>query len=285
MHAHPDDETIDNGATIARYAADGAHVTLVTCTLGDEGDILVPELVHLGAAHADRLAEHREMELKAAASALGVSDHRILGGPGRYRDSGMMGSESNRHPDCFWKADVDEAAGHLVEIIRQVRPQVIVTYNPHGGYGHPDHIQAHRVAMRAAELAAASESLAGSGQAPHTVAKNYWNCLPRTAARASIEALRAAGTGATPFAEPASEDELNAVDDSYPTCVIDASDHLAAKTEALRAHATQLAVSGRFFALSNGVGRLISGIEHYRLASAGADLVETSPEGDLFTGI
>src|SRR5215207_10187404 len=120
VHAHPDDESISTGATMAHYAANGAHVTLVTCTLGEEGEIHVPELAQLEAAQADQLGGYRFTELRAACAALGVSDVRFLGGPGRYRDSGMMGTTANKHPRAFWGADLDEAAGHLVEIMREV---------------------------------------------------------------------------------------------------------------------------------------------------------------------
>ena len=147
VHAHPDDETIGTGATMAKYAAEGAHVTLVTCTLGEEGEVLVPELAHLAAAKDDALGPHRVGELADAMKALGVTDHRFLGGPGRWRDSGMMGEPSNDRPDCFWQADLDVAVGELVKVMREVRPQVVITYNDNGGYGHPDHIQAHRVAV------------------------------------------------------------------------------------------------------------------------------------------
>ncbi|MGJ6961198.1 N-acetyl-1-D-myo-inositol-2-amino-2-deoxy-alpha-D-glucopyranoside deacetylase [Streptosporangium sp. G11] len=157
VHAHPDDETIGSGATMARYAAEGAHVTLVTCTLGEEGEVIPPELAHLAADRDDTLGEHRIGELAAACAALGVTDHRFLGGPGRWRDSGMMGVASNHRKDAFWQADLDEAAGELARIIREVRPQVLVTYDENGFYGHPDHIQAHRVAWRAVELAADPE--------------------------------------------------------------------------------------------------------------------------------
>src|SRR5262245_2874202 len=149
VHAHPDDETIGTGATMARYAAAGDLVTLVTCTLGEEGEIHVPELAALASDQADQLGGYRLVELERACAQLGVSDHRFLGGAGRYRDSGMMGTEANNHPRAFWGADLDEAAGHLMAVIREIRPQVVVTYTPNGGYGHPDHIQAHRVAMRA----------------------------------------------------------------------------------------------------------------------------------------
>jgi len=153
VHAHPDDESIGTGATIARYAAEGAGVTLVTCTLGEEGEVIPPALAHLAAGQEDRLGEYRIGELAAACAVLGVADHRFLGGPGRWRDSGMMGTPANDDPRCFWRADIDEAARALLGVIREVRPQVLVTYDANGLYGHPDHIQAHRVAWRAFELA------------------------------------------------------------------------------------------------------------------------------------
>jgi N-acetyl-1-D-myo-inositol-2-amino-2-deoxy-alpha-D-glucopyranoside deacetylase len=153
VHAHPDDESIYTGATMARYAAEGAHVTLVTCTLGELGEIIPPSLAHLAEGDGARLGEYRIGELAAACAALGVTDHRFLGGPGRWRDSGMMGTAGNDDPRCFWRADVDQAARALLNVIGEVRPQVLVTYDANGAYGHPDHIQAHRVAWRARELA------------------------------------------------------------------------------------------------------------------------------------
>ena len=149
VHAHPDDESIGTGATMARYAAEGARVTLVTCTLGELGEIIPPSLSDLADGDGARLGEYRTGELAAACAELGVTDHRFLGGPGRWRDSGMMGTEGNDDPRCFWRADVDQAAGALLDVIREVRPQVLVTYDANGFYGHPDHIQAHRVAWRA----------------------------------------------------------------------------------------------------------------------------------------
>jgi N-acetyl-1-D-myo-inositol-2-amino-2-deoxy-alpha-D-glucopyranoside deacetylase len=153
VHAHPDDESIGTGATMAKYAAEGAQVTLVTCTLGELGEVIPPSLAYLAAAKEDRLGEYRIGELAAACDLLGVTDHRFLGGPGRWRDSGMMGTGDNTDPRCFWQAGVDEAAAALLDVIREVRPQVLVTYDANGFYGHPDHIQAHRVSWRAFELA------------------------------------------------------------------------------------------------------------------------------------
>ncbi len=163
VHAHPDDESIGTGATMAKYVAEGARVTLVTCTLGEEGEIIPPSLAHLAAGQEDRLGEYRIGELAAACAVLGVTDHRFLGGPGRWRDSGMMGTPANDDPRCFWRADLDEAARALLDVIREVRPQVLVTYDANGFYGHPDHIQAHRVAWRAFELAG-PEGLLGSAK-------------------------------------------------------------------------------------------------------------------------
>src|SRR5438105_3402591 len=153
VHAHPDDESIGTGATMARYAAEVAEVTLVTCTLGELGEIIPPSLSYLAEGDGSRLGEYRIGELNAACAELGVTDHRFLGGPGRWRDSGMMGTEGNDDPRCFWRADVAQAADALLDVIREVRPQVLVTYDANGYYGHPDHIQAHRVAWRAFTLA------------------------------------------------------------------------------------------------------------------------------------
>ena len=154
VHAHPDDESIGTGATIAKYAASGAHVTLVTCTLGELGEIIPPGLAALAADRDDQLGGYRIGELNAACQVLGVTDHRYLGGPGRWRDSGMIGTSGNDDPRSFWQADVEEAATALAAVIREIRPQVMVTYDDDGFYGHPDHIQAHRVAWRAFQLAA-----------------------------------------------------------------------------------------------------------------------------------
>ena len=156
VHAHPDDESIYTGATMARYAAEGVQVTLVTCTLGELGEVIPPSLANLADGDGVRLGEYRTGELAAACAALGVTDHRFLGGPGRWRDSGMMGTEGNDDPRCFWRADVDQAARALLDVIAEVRPQVLLTYDANGAYGHPDHIQAHRVAWRACELAGAN---------------------------------------------------------------------------------------------------------------------------------
>jgi len=291
VHAHPDDETINNGATMAKYAAAGHRVTLITCTSGEEGDILVPELVHLFADREDRLGEHRVLELAAAMKELGVVDHRFLGGPGRYRDSGMMGTPPNDKPGAFWHADVDLAAAELAEVIREVRPEVLVTYNEIGGYGHPDHIQAHRVAMRALDLAADASLASPSGLEPYQVAKVYWNVLPKSRIQAGLDAVRAAGRS-TRFAAAESADDLPmSMDDATVTALVDAGGFGAAKTAAMRAHATQISVDGPFFALSDNQGLEVMAVEYYQqVRGPRGPVVDTgTPMGevelDLFAGL
>jgi N-acetyl-1-D-myo-inositol-2-amino-2-deoxy-alpha-D-glucopyranoside deacetylase len=277
VHAHPDDESIGTGATMAHYVAAGARVTLVTCTLGEEGEIHVPELTGLAAAEADQLGGYRAAELAAACAALGVTDHRFLGGAGRYRDSGMMGLPTNDHPRAFWRADVDEAAGHLLEIMRETRPQVIITYDPNGFYGHPDHIQAHRVTMRAVELACAE----GFGPA-----KVYWLAMPKSALAAGMEAF--ARSADNPFAEVRDPDNLPfGTPDEEIAARIDATDAHDAKMAAMRAHATQIPENSWLYALAGNFGGEFMGVEYYTLA-VGTKGPGSGPYGwedDLFAGL
>ncbi|MGW6401112.1 N-acetyl-1-D-myo-inositol-2-amino-2-deoxy-alpha-D-glucopyranoside deacetylase [Streptomyces sp. NPDC055134] len=284
VHAHPDDESINNGATMAKYAADGAHVTLVTCTLGEEGEVIPDDLAHLAPDREDILGPHRMGELTAAMKELGVTDHRFLGGPGRFRDSGMMGAEQNDRPGAFWAADLDEAAAHLVEVIREVRPQVLVTYDPDGGYGHPDHIKAHRVAMRAAELAAESAFRRDLGDT-HTVAKIYWNRVPRSVVEERFRWL-AGVLGSTPYGTAAEIGDVpGVVDDERVTAEIDGRAFAAAKTAAMRAHATQVEIAPGgepVFALSNGLAQPVFDVEYYELARGEAGAPH---ETDLFAGV
>ncbi|MFD7019404.1 N-acetyl-1-D-myo-inositol-2-amino-2-deoxy-alpha-D-glucopyranoside deacetylase [Streptomyces sp. NPDC059928] len=282
VHAHPDDESINNGATMAKYAAEGAQVTLVTCTLGEEGEVIPPGLAHLAPDREGSLGAHRIGELAAAMKELGVPDHRFLGGPGRFRDSGMMGVEQNHRAGAFWNTDVDEAAAYLVEVIRSVRPQVLVTYDPNGGYGHPDHIQAHRVAMRAAELAAESGYRRDLGE-PHGIAKIYWNRVPRPVAEQAFAELRAANPDFPGIA--AIDDVPGVVDESGITAEIDGSAYAAAKSAAMRAHETQIVVRGPYFALSNDLAQPVFTTEYYQLAVGESGAGPGRRERDLFEGV
>ena len=274
VHAHPDDETINNGATMAMYAALSAEVTLVTCTRGEEGEVLVEEHSHKAAAHDDLLGDHREIELAEAMKALGITDHRFLGAPVRkYRDSGMMDTEPNNREDSFWRADFAEATGHLVSIINEVKPHVMITYDEFGGYGHPDHIQAHRVAMAAAE------------KSEWEIAKIYWNVTPRSVIQEGIDKMKELGSDF--FGAEKAEDLPFCKDDSFVTTHIDGNNYVEAKMAAMRAHATQISLDGPFFALSDNLGFKVWGLEFYRLVygKIGTDLNTDGRETDLFSGI
>jgi N-acetyl-1-D-myo-inositol-2-amino-2-deoxy-alpha-D-glucopyranoside deacetylase len=294
VHAHPDDESINNGATMAKYVAAGVSVTLVTCTRGEEGEILLPELAHLGPVASDTLGAHRETELVVAMKALGVTDYRYLGPPGRFRDTGMVYSpEGNAatppqvREDTFWRADLREAADELVAVIREVRPQVLVTYDEFGGYGHPDHVQAHRVAMYAAALAAARSYRLDLGEA-WDIAKIYWTAMSESRLRAGLRQLRESGDTTT-FEGMDPEGPLPpfAVPDELLDAAVDGTEFVEAKLAAMRAHATQIAVDGPFFALSNNLGSQVWAVESYRLVKgvAGERDAETGLESDLFAGL
>lgn len=280
VHAHPDDEVITTGGLIARHTAAGDQVTLVTCTLGEEGEILLPDIAHLAANQSDELGLHRIEELAAAMEALGVTDSRILGGAHTYRDSGMMGEPSNDRPNCFWRADLTEAADHLVSVIREVRPEVTVTYDQFGGYGHPDHIQAHRVATYATALAVVRSYRPELGP-PWDTPRLFWTALPAGQIRAGIEALRELGD-TSPFATIDPDDIPFAVPDDAVDAVIDVRDHMAAKQGAMRAHASQINLDEGFFALSNNIGSPVFRTEYFRLAKGQLPAGQVT---DLFDGL
>jgi N-acetyl-1-D-myo-inositol-2-amino-2-deoxy-alpha-D-glucopyranoside deacetylase len=273
---------------MARYAAEGVGVTLLTCTLGEMGEVLVPELAGLAAERGDQLGGYRIGELAAAMDALGVTDHRFLGGAGYWRDSGMMGTAANDDPRAFWRCAKDPerfdvAVGQAVAVIREVRPQVLITYDDNGGYGHPDHIMAHRVAMAAADRAAEP----GGDGAPWTISKIYWTALPKSVLQRGIDAVRAAGDS-TSFNGVLSADDLPMGNpDDEVTTAVDARAYAEAKYAALRAHPTQIAVDGPFFALSNNIGMEALAIEYFRLVRgpAGEERDADGRETDLFAGI
>jgi N-acetyl-1-D-myo-inositol-2-amino-2-deoxy-alpha-D-glucopyranoside deacetylase len=213
--------------------------------------------------------------------ALGVRDHRFLGGPGRWRDSGMMGTPQNDRPDAFWQADLDEAARALVAVVREVQPQVVVTYDEKGGYGHPDHIQAHRVTLQAFELAGDPSYAPELGE-PWQPSRLYYTALPKSVLQAGIDLLKASGETNFFGADSAADLPFGNPDEEVTT-EIDARDHLPAKVAAMRAHATQIAVDGPFFALSDNVGQQAMGREYYVLARGDREHQE-SRESDLFGG-
>lgn len=281
VHSHPDDETITTGGTIARYTSrPDTQVTLVTCTLGEQGEVMVPEWAELAAEHADQLGGYRIGELAGASAALGLLDRRFLGGAGRWRDSGMVATEGIHaaapppellHPRAFSHEHARaEQVAALAAIMREVRPQVVVGYDPGGGYGHPDHVRAHEITMAAASAAA-------------SVRKVYWTVAPRSDVLAGIDELHGAEGLPWRLGRP---EELPSVPDGAVTTRLDIRPWLAAKEAALRAHATQLTVWRRAgdlaYALTNEVAQPVLRDECYTLVSpAGAP----TPERDLFEGI
>jgi N-acetyl-1-D-myo-inositol-2-amino-2-deoxy-alpha-D-glucopyranoside deacetylase len=280
VHAHPDDETIATGATIAHYAARGAQVRVVTCTLGEEGEVIGERWAQLAVREADQLGGYRIGELTAALRALGIDEPIFLGGAGRWRDSGMEGTPP-RHRQRFIDADPDEAVGALVAIIRELRPHVVVTYDPKGGYGHPDHIHTHEVTM-AAVTASAGADYPGE---PWAVPKLYWAVVPKSAMAAGLDALE----DVPPEWIRVSIDDMSfGYPDDAIDAVIEVDEQLPAKVAALRAHATQVAVApnGRSFALSNNMALPVAPIEHYILAAGTAgERDDRGWETDLLTGL
>lgn len=294
VHAHPDDETIGNGVTMARHVAEGGQVTLVTCTLGEEGEVLVPELVHLDAEHEDNLAPQRLSELTEAMRLLGVTDFVRLGGDGRYRDSGMAYDDKGRaiardvlRDGIFWTADLLSAANDLVALIRDRRPQVLVAYNEIGGYGHPDHVQAHRVAMYGYLLAGVPGYRTDLGE-PWTVERVLWSTMSASRMKAAVAALRAAGDEETFKGFEDAEGEMPMMSpDSEIVAAVDGTAYVAQKLDAMRAHATQILPDGTFFAGGKMSVDTMWSHEFYRFA-AGTPFPVTpdSPwADDLFAGL
>ena len=292
VHAHPDDETIVDGATMAKYVAEGAAVCLVTCTLGEEGEVLVEDLAHLAPDQTDDLGAHRLGELKLAMEILGVADFIRLGGDGRYRDSGMAYDDEGRaiprdvlREGIFWTADLLEAANELVPVIRDRRPQVLITYNEIGNYGHPDHIQAHRVAMYATQLAGVPSYRRDLGE-PWIVARVYWSTMSKSEIFAGIQALRDAGDTET-FKELDPDGPLSSMmsDDADIAVQMDGRPWVAQKLAAMRAYATQITADGPFFAGADVLGDDRWAREYYRLASGVPLPAGDGWADDLFAGL
>ena len=275
VHAHPDDETLTTGATIAHYAARGADVRVVTCTLGEEGEVIGERYAQLTVDRADQLGGYRINELAAALAALGVGAPHFLGGAGHWRDSGMAGTPPR--PQQRWvDADVAEAVGELVSVIAEFRPHVVVTYDPDGGYGHPDHIQTHRVTTQA--VAAAPEH-------GWTVPKFYWTVMATSAIASGLS--RVSDVPADWIRAVAEDVPFGYADDRIGA-VVDGTDALPAKVAAMRAHATQVSVAadGQAFALSNNIALPVLGEEHYVLVAGSAGARDSRGwETDLLAGL
>ena len=281
VHAHPDDETLTTGATIAHYTARGADVHVLTCTLGEEGEVIGDRWAHLAVDQADQLGGYRIGELSAALQALGVGTPQFLGGAGRWRDSGMTDTPARRQ-QRFVDAEDAETVAALAAVIAELRPHVVVSYDPNGGYGHPDHIHAHHVTTAA--LAAAAT---GTGSEPGWVTpKFYWTVTAASARQAAQRELR--DTDRLPHWTPAGEAVAGDFPDDRIDAVIEAADVRAAKIAAMKAHATQITVgpTGRAFALSNNAAQPLLDAEHYVLAAGDAGPRDARGwETDLLAGL
>jgi LmbE family N-acetylglucosaminyl deacetylase len=311
VHAHPDDEAFATGGLIARAVAEGHRVDLVTCTGGEEGEIHDPTLEYDEAF--PRLREIRAEELRCSLEALrgpypGELELHLLG----YRDSGMMGTEANEHPESFWKSDLDEATARLVAIVRAVRPAVMVTYDPNGNYGHPDHINAHRIAAAAWDAAADPDRLPDAGP-PHEVTKFYeiafnrdrWFALMRDMTERGIplpwdfgtdEDADAADRPAAEELNPSNADAMRQVEEKLAageeledfgvpeeriSTIVDVSGQALAKRASMDCHRTQRQDMGWLLDLPDDLAARAISPEHFMLTrwrdrDIGPDLRETS---------
>jgi N-acetyl-1-D-myo-inositol-2-amino-2-deoxy-alpha-D-glucopyranoside deacetylase len=287
VHAHPDDESLSNGATIAHYTARGAQVSVVTCTLGEEGEVIGDRWAELAVERADQLGGYRVGELSAALRALGVGAPMYLGGAGRWRDSGMAGTPKRRR-QRFIDADEREAVGALVAIIREQRPHVVVTYDPNGGYGHPDHIHAHTITTAAVAAAGFRPGEADYPGEPWTVPKFYWTVLSETALDGGWRALNPADLLPGWTIPPRETFDFGYADSAIDAVVEASPEARDAKVAALAAHATQVVVgpTGRACALSNDMALPIVAEEHYVLvAGCAGERDGRGWETDLLAGL
>jgi mycothiol conjugate amidase Mca len=274
VHAHPDDECLGTGGILARYGAEGVRTVLVTCTDGAVG-----EISDVALATPENLAEVRAGELDESVRILGISRLAKLG----YRDSGMQGTADNENPLSFHQCDFDEAVGKVVRIMREERPDVVVTYDENGGYGHPDHIRAHQVAVAAFEAAGDAARYPDTGAA-WSAAKLYYAVIARSSFPRFIERLRQLGIE-SPFAEarePQPEERPFGVSDDRVTTTVDVSQYVDTKRRSLEAHRTQMGPDQFFMRLPAHVFGEFFGRENFQRVSGPTDGV---PEVDLFSGL
>ncbi len=270
VHAHPDDECITTGGVLCKYSDEGVETVVVTCTGGEAGEIAHPSL-----ATPETLAAVRTRELAEALRILGVRHHRTLG----YRDSGMMSTPDNRHPDAFWRADLDEATGKLVALVRELRPQVIIAYNENGDYGHPDHINAHRIAVAAYYAAGDPNRYPEQGLSPWKPSKLYYSAWPRSHRVLMTRLLAEAG-----LPDPWGEDDPEwTVPDEDVTTRVDVAAYTARRRAALMAHKTQVPEDSAWMTVPEAIWSQLDAEETFRRAHS---RIRTElPEDDLFAGL
>ncbi|WP_298750730.1 N-acetyl-1-D-myo-inositol-2-amino-2-deoxy-alpha-D-glucopyranoside deacetylase [uncultured Serinicoccus sp.] len=262
VHAHPDDETLATGLALAHHVEAGDEVHVVTCTLGEEGEVITPSLAALE-GDGPALAKHRRGELDRAMRRLGVRHHLLGGEQPRWRDSGMAGSPAAAHPQAFSGADLEEAARDLAALLQGVRPDLVLTYDPWGGYGHPDHVQTHRVTARAVELLAEGTP----GAAPRL----YVALVPASWAREDRRWLaahvpdgtRSPAGGLVRVPGPDDPCPPNVVADDLVTHAVVDEGALPRQRAALAEHPTQVTLHEGWYTLSNDVAARLPGREGY----------------------
>jgi len=272
VHAHPDDEAISTGGVLARYADEGLRTVLVTCTGGEVGEISDSTL-----ATIETLAEVRRKELERACEILRVGRLHLLG----YRDSGMMGTPDNAHPSSFYQASLEEATARLVTLVRRERPQVLVTYDESGFYGHPDHIRAHQITVAAFEASGDPARWPQSGPAWQP-AKLYYTAVARSAIKNLGRLLSAAGIKA-PFGDGEGREPEIGIADELITTRVDVSAQVERKRQALMAHATQMGPEVFFAKMPPALFYRIFGQESFHLARGRTGA--SGLEDDLFAGL
>ncbi|MDQ3642903.1 MAG: mycothiol conjugate amidase Mca [Actinomycetota bacterium] len=274
VHAHPDDESSKGAGTVAKYHVEGVRTVLVCCTGGEAGDILNPAMDR-PEVKADITAV-RKAELDRAAAIIGYDEVVMLG----YQDSGMPDSEANADPDCFAQADLDEAVGRLVAIIRRTRPQVVVTYgDEQGGYPHPDHLRVHDITQPAVDRAADPDWYPESGE-PWQVSKVYWSVWSKKRlelTHAKYQELEIQSPYSDEwFARPWQDERI--------TTSVDIEGYNEVRFDALLAHATQIDPTSPFwFGLPREVSAAIHPFDDYIRATSLVDA--PTPEDDLFAGL
>jgi mycothiol S-conjugate amidase len=277
VHAHPDDEASKGAGTVARYHAEGVRTVLVTCTGGEEGDILNPAM-DTPEVRRD-IGAVRAAELSVAAGVIGYDVVEMLG----YRDSGMPDSPANADPACFAQAPLDEAVGRLVAIVRRERPQVVVTYgDDQRGYPHPDHLRAHEVTVAAFDAAGDPDAYPDAGS-PHQPLKLYYIGWSRAQMLARHEKFLGLGLE-SPYAERIADGWLDRVAAVEPTTAIRLAGFEHVRQQALRAHATQVDPTSSFwFGLPEDAEREVFSEDTYVRARSLVDA--PLPEDDLFAGV
>jgi mycothiol S-conjugate amidase len=278
VHAHPDDESSKGAATMARYVAEGHDVMVVTCTDGGAGSILNPAMDRPDVL--ENMIEIRREEMARAAKILGIQ-HRWLG----FKDSGLPeGDPKPPLPEgCFALVPLEESVPSLVEVIREFRPHVVVTYDENGGYPHPDHIRTHEISMAALDAAADPEFEPSLGEAWETQKVYYSHGFSRAKLLAFHEAMEARGLE-SPYTEWLANWDANRPDVmDRVTTRVECADYFDVRDDALKAHATQIDPTSRWFAIPMDLQRDIWPTEEYELVRSQVD--STLPENDLFAGV